>query len=154
MINRAGKTQYVRSLLGSAAALTFSALVWAGCVWLALTFLFRHQSDYLDVQALILVSYTPLVFSFITIVPHLGLLWNGLLKIWMLLITIAGLNSQFELTVMQAIICASLGWLLFYLLTALFGSRAEQIRVRLLGRQDWLRPKEAAVALLEREMKG
>src|SRR5690606_39772921 len=47
-----------------------------------------------DVLGLVLVSYAPLVFAVLGIVPHLGLLWDGVLKVWMLIITIAGLNLE------------------------------------------------------------
>jgi hypothetical protein len=151
-INRATKTQYVRGLVGSLAALGFAAFVWSGCIWLSCRYALRLDLDYHAVFAIVLVSYVPLVFSFLDIIPHVGLLCFKLLTIWGLLITVAGLHYEFGLSVMQGLGCSAVGWILFYLLNSVFGGAAEKVRLRLLGRDKWVNPKEAAVALLEREM--
>ena len=75
-----------------------------------------------------------------------------LLTIWGLLITITGLHQEFGLTIGQALACSAVGWVLFYVLNSAFGGAAERVRLRLLGRDSWVNPKEAAVALLEREL--
>ncbi len=152
MINRANKRQFARGLLGNAVTLSVSALVWSSCIWLSCQWPIGLNLNFRDVLGLVLVSYAPLVFSFLAIIPHVGLLWDGVLKFWMLLITIAGLNLAFAVPVWQAIACSGVGWLFFHLLTELFGTRVERLRLRLLGRHRWVRPKDAAVALLDQAM--
>lgn len=151
-INRASKAQYVRGLLGSLGALGFAALVWSTCIWLSCRFALGLDLPYYAVLSIVIISYTPLVFSFLDIVPHLGLLCFKVLTIWGLLITVAGLHYQFGLSPLTALACSGVGWLLFYLLNSVFGDTAQKIRLRLLGRDSWVNPKEAAVALLEREI--
>jgi len=151
-INRATKTQYLRGLVGSLAALSFAAVVWASCIWLSCRYALRLDLDFQSVFTIVLVSYVPLVFSFLDIIPHLGLLCFKTLTIWGLLITVAGLHHQFGLTTLEGLACSAVGWVLFYLLNSVFGGAAERVRLRLLGRDQWVNPKEAAVALLEKEM--
>jgi hypothetical protein len=106
------------------------------------------------VLGLVLVSYAPLVFGFLIIIPHVGLLWDGVLRVWMLLIAIAGLHQHYGIPLLHAIAASGMGWLFFLLLGELFGSKIERLRLRLLGRHEWVRPKDAAVALLERKISG
>lgn len=152
-INRATKTQYVRGLLGSLAALAFAALVWSTCIWLSCRFALGMRLDYHAVMAIVLVSYVPLVFSFLDIIPHVGLLVFKILTVWGLLITVSGLHHAFGLTLLQGLGCSGVGWILFYMLNSVFGGAAEKVRLRLLGRDSWVNPKEAAVALLEQEIR-
>ena len=152
MINRATKAQFLRGLLGGILALAVAALTWSGCIWLACLWPIGVVLPFRDVLGLVLVSYAPLVFGFLAIVPHAGLFWDGVLKVWMLLITIAGLNMEHGVDLLQAVAASGFGWLLFHLLGELFGSRVEKLRLRLLGRHEWVRPKDAVAALLDREM--
>ncbi len=151
-INRASKAQYVRGLLGSLAALGFAALIWSGCIWLSCRFFLNLELEYKAVLAIVLVSYAPLIFSFLDIIPHIGLLFFKIFTVWGLLITISGLHHQFGLSVTEGLATSGVGWILFYLLNSVFGGAAEKIRLRLLGRDNWVKPKEAAVALLEKEL--
>lgn len=151
-INRATKGQYFRGLLGSLAVLGFAAFVWSGCIWLSCRYALGLDLNYQNVFAIVLVSYVPLLFSFLDIIPHVGLLVFKILTIWGLLITITGLHHQFQLTFMQSLACSAIGWVLFYVLNSAFGGAAEKVRLRLLGRDRWVNPKQAAVALLEREL--
>lgn len=154
MINRATKAQFARGLVGGTLALAVAAGTWSGCIWLACLWPIGVVLPYRHVLGLVLLSYSPLVFGVLAIVPHAGLFWDGVLKVWMLLITIAGLNLQYGVPLFHAIAASGFGWLLFHLLGELFGSRVEKLRLRLLGRHEWVRPKDAAVALLERKMAG
>ena len=151
-INRATKGQYFRGLLGSLAVLFFTALVWTSCIWLSCRYALGITPDYHQVFAIVLVSYVPLIFSFLDIIPHVGLVVFKLLTIWGLLITITGLHREFGLTFGQSLACSAVGWVVFYVLNSAFGGAAEKVRLRLLGRDSWVNPKEAAVALLEREL--
>lgn len=151
-INRATRMQYVRGLLGSLVALGFAALIWSTCIWVSCVYLLRMDVPFLSILAIVAVSYAPLVFSFLGIIPHVGLLCFKILSVWGLLITVAGLHYEFGLSLLQGLACSGIGWVLFYALNSIFGGAAEKIRLRLLGRDSWVNPKEAAVALLEGEM--
>lgn len=154
MINRATKAQFARGLVGGTLALAAAAGTWSACIWLACRWPIGVSLPYRHVLGLVLLSYSPLVFGVLAIVPHAGLFWDGVLKVWMLLITIAGLNLQYGVPLLHAVVASGIGWLLFHLLGELFGSRVEKLRLRLLGRDHWVRPKDAAEALLERKMAG
>ncbi|MFA5506774.1 MAG: hypothetical protein WC314_19260 [Vulcanimicrobiota bacterium] len=151
-INRASRAQYLRGLVGSLAALAFSALVWSTCIWCSLRFALGMNPDYRVVVIIVGVSYSPLVFSFLDIIPHVGLFLFKIWSVWGLLITVAGLHYRFGLSPLQGLACSGVGWVLFYSLNSVFGGAAEKVRLRLLGRDKWVNPQEAAVALLEREM--
>lgn len=154
MINRASGSQFLRGLVGNSLALGMAALLWAGCIWLAFLWPIGLVVPYRDVLGLVLVSYAPMVFGVFSIVPHAGLLWDGLLRVWMLLITIAGLNLHHRVPLLQAVAASGVGWLFFHLLGELFGSRVEKLRLRLLGRDHWVRPSDAVHQLLARKMAG
>lgn len=151
-INRATRLQYLRGVVGSLAALIFAALVWSGCIWLSCRFALGMNPDYAVVIAIVAVSYTPLIFSFLDIIPHLGLLLFKIWSIWGLLITVAGLHHLYGLSPLQGLACSGVGWVIFYSLNTFFGGAAEKVKLRLLGRDQWVNPKEAAVALLEKEL--
>ncbi len=154
MINRVNGRQFVRGLLGNTLALAVAALIWAACIWLAFRWPIRNAVPYRDVLGLVLVSYAPMVFGVFSIVPHAGLFWDGLLRVWMLVITIAGLNLYHQVPLLQAVAASGVGWLFFHLLGELFGSRVEKLRLRLLGRDHWVRPSDAVQQLLARKMEG
>ena len=151
-INRATRLQYLRGLVGSLLALVFAALVWSGCIWLSCRFALGMHLDYAVVLAIVAVSYTPLIFSFLDIIPHLGLLLFKIWTVWGLLITVAGLHHQFGLSPLKGLACSGVGWVIFFSLNSFFGGAAEKAKLRLLGRDQWVNPKEAAVALLEKEL--
>lgn len=151
-INRVSRAQFVRSIIGSTFVLAFAAVVWAGCIWLACKYGLRLETDPFLIQRLVLVSYIPMIFGFLVIIPHAGLLWQRILLIWGLLVVVVGLHHQFDLTLLQGLACSGGGWLIYYVLTYLFGGRVEKIKIRLLGREGWVKPKEAAVALLSKEI--
>ena len=151
-INRATRTQYLRGLMGSLLVLGFAAVVWSSCIWLSCRYALGLTLPYREVAAIVLLSYLPLLFSFLDIVPHAGLLVFKVLTVWGLLITVTGLQYRFGLSTLQALGCSAVGWIMFYSLNSVFGGAAEKVRLRLLGRDSWVKPKEAAVALLEREL--
>lgn len=152
-INRVSRAQFIRSILGSTFVLAFAAVVWAGCIWLACRYGLRLETDPFQIQRLVLVSYIPMLFGFLVIIPHAGLLWQRLILIWSLLVVVTGLHYQFGLTLLQGLACSGGGWLIYYVLTYLFGGKVERIKIRLLGREGWVKPKEAAVALLSKEIR-
>lgn len=152
LINRVSRAEFIRSIVGSAVVLAFAAVVWSGCIWVACKYALGLDLQWLQVQSLVLVSYIPLIFGFLVIIPHVGLLWHRVLMVWGLLIVITGLHYQFGLTLLQGVACSGGGWLIYYVLTYLFGAKAEKIKIRLLGREGWVKPKDAAVALLSKEI--
>lgn len=151
-INRVTKIQFVRSLVMSTLILACAGLIWSSCIWISCRYALGMELDIFRVQMIVLASYTPFIFGFLIIIPHVGLLWQRLLMVWGLLITLAGLHFQFQLNLLQAIACSGVGWLAFYFLNYIFGGFAERIRIRLLGRDKWVKPKDAAVALLQKEL--
>ena len=153
-INRATKMQYIRGLLGSLTALGFAAVIWSACIWCSCRYALGIEAEFKTVLAIVLISYDPLVFSFLDIIPHIGLLFFKIFTIWGLFMTVAGLHYLFDLTIFQGLASSGIGWILFYLLNSAFGGAAEKVRLRLLGRDKWVKPKEAAEALLERKMSG
>ncbi len=152
MINRATRAEFLRGLLGGAVMLGLTALTWSGCIWLALRGGMGFDVHYEKILVLVLLSYAPLIFAVFSIVPHAGLLWALLLRIWMLFITIAGLNQHFRVPLLQAVMASGVGWVLFQIVGEVFRSRLERLRLALLGREDWVSPKEAAEALLTQRM--
>lgn len=154
MINRVTQTEFVRRLFGGAVLLGITAATWSGCMWLALRGGMGFDVEYRKMLLLVLLSYAPMIFAVFSIVPHAGLLWGLILRIWMLLITIAGLQQHFRVPLFQAVLASGVGWVLFQFVGELFRSKLERLRFALLGREHWVSPKEAAEALLARRMSG
>ena len=154
MINRVTKTQFVRGLFGGPVLLAVVALTWAGCIWLALRGALGVEVAFERLLSLVFLSYAPLVLGVFAIIPHAGLLWSLILRVWMLLITVAGLHQHFQVPLLYSVAASGVGWLLFQLITEVFRGKYERLRFALLGRERWVRPKEAAEQLLQRRMAG
>lgn len=111
--NRVPPRGFVLSLLGSALMLAASALFWAFSAALLARLLFRVQPAVRDVYALICLGFAPAVFGFLVLLPTLGNWLFHLLRVYALLIVLAGFGTLTGLGFWPTLISTGLGWLVY-----------------------------------------
>jgi hypothetical protein len=135
--NRVSRERFVRALLLSASIFALSAALWAGSIWLIARLLFDLSSPFRHVLISVGLSYAPLLFGLFIFMPYLGNVLNHVLRIWVLLVSIAAITSSANLRIGQALICVVLGWLVWQGLSSYVGKpigRAiDALERRLLG---------------------
>lgn len=70
--NRVTPRRFTVSLLMSALVLVISAVVWIGSIWLVLRFIFGLEGRFYRVFVVVSLSYAPLLFGFLSLLPYLG----------------------------------------------------------------------------------
>ncbi|MCZ7667812.1 MAG: hypothetical protein M5U34_11655 [Chloroflexi bacterium] len=117
--NRVNRRRFVLSLLLSAALLVVGVYLWATAVWLLATFLFGGQQSFRNVFIVVALSYAPLLYGFLVLLPYLGNIIYMALRIWILLILLMAVQALFAFGWFEAIVCSLLGWLILELIVRL-----------------------------------
>lgn len=139
--NRVKPRRFVASLLLSGLLYTSSFIVLTVSVWLVATYLYGSQKSLNTVARAIGLGYAPHLFSFFILTPYFGSPIALLLSLWSLVAIILALHVSLSLTLLQALVCSLLGWLLFQALRRTIGRPVNRL-VR------WLRRKTAGVPLV------
>lgn len=108
--NRVSPGRFVVNLLVSAAALVASVAIWSTIIWLIAEFVFGVQRPFTSYLIAVSLSYAPLLYGFLILLPYLGIIIFHLLRIWILLATIVVVAAVFDLGVGAAVVCCLLGW--------------------------------------------
>jgi hypothetical protein len=142
-VNRVPPRQFVLSLLLNGVLFAANLVIWALTVWAVARYGLR-----LDVQAgamlrLILLSSAPYVFGFFILIPYLGTAISKLLAVWSLIISVNAIMFSLNISLVIALLCIGLGWLLSQLLSATVGRPIIALR-------DWLLRTTAGGALTQR----
>lgn len=114
--NRVGRRRFVLSLLLSATLLVVGVYIWATAVWLLATFLFGGQQSFRNVFIVVALSYAPLLYGFLVLLPYLGNIIYMALRIWILLVLLIAVQALFAFGWFEAIVCSFLGWLILELI--------------------------------------
>lgn len=111
-VNRVDARRFALSVLSAAAFLVLGVFVWAFSIWAIAWGVFDARRPYTDVLTLVAVSHAPLLFGFFIVIPYLGNIIYYLLRMWMLLILLAGVGLTYSFGFWPALLCCALGWLL------------------------------------------
>jgi hypothetical protein len=120
-VSRVKPHRFVASLALSAAIFVAGFLLWSLSVWSVGTFGYGREVPYPAVLRAIALAYSPYLFSFFILTPYLGsFLWVAL-SIWSLLALVIASSVVLDLSLWQALLCNSAGWLLLQLLARTIG---------------------------------
>jgi hypothetical protein len=115
--NRVKPGRFVISVLASVIVLALSVFFWAATIWLIGRFVFGSDQSLLNVLRVVAASYAPLIFGVFIFIPYLGNIIYRLLRIWIFLALMVGVQVAYPFTFWQALWCCALGWVAYELIT-------------------------------------
>ncbi len=117
--NRVKLRRFLFSLLMFAISVVISAFLWAVTIWLLVNWLTANDWLLLDVWTVVALSYAPLVFGFLILLPYLGRIIDDVLRVWVLLVMLTGGLAFYPDNVGGVVLAGMLGWVSLYLLSSL-----------------------------------
>ena len=117
LANRVKPGRFVISIIASIAALIFSVFFWALSIWIAAALLYDGDRSYVEVLSDVSLSYAPLIFGIFVFLPYLGNFIYRILRIWVFLALLVGVQAAYGFTFFQALVCTFLGWLVYEAIT-------------------------------------
>ena len=130
-INRVRPGRFALSLCLNGLLLVVGWLVWAFVLWLIGRWLFPISPTYLTTLLLTALSYAPLAFGFLILIPWLGPFIQRLLSVWSFLIVVGAVMHEFQVGFIAALVAAGSGWLALLLLTLTIGRPIIALRTHL-----------------------
>ncbi len=125
--NRVRPGRFVFSLITAGIVLAFSVAFWAGSIWLAAWLTFDSFRPFREVLTVVYLSYAPLILGVVVFLPYLGNIIFRVLRIWIFLALLVAVQVVYPFSFWQAILCCSLGWIVYELATRLPVIRAERL---------------------------
>lgn len=110
--NRITRLRFIFSLAFGALGLLIGVVFWGFTIWILGDWLFGQQRPFTDVLVVVSLSQVPLLFGFLVLIPYLGNIINSIIHIWTLLALLTGIMVLYQFTLLPALICALLGWLI------------------------------------------
>lgn len=118
-LNRISGFHIATSLLFGAGILTVLHLTQAAVTWGVASLVLGRGLPLLDLLVVSMLSLAPLVWNFVTALPHLGLGIGRLLEAWSYVIFWYGVARTFTLSWYWALLFTIAGWLVMQLLSRL-----------------------------------
>lgn len=118
-LNRIRGLRLVAALLLSSSALVVLHVTQAAVTWALASAVLSRALPLWDLVVVALLSLAPLVFNFITALPHMGLGIGKVLEAWSYLIFWFGVANAFELSWYWALATTIAGWLVMQLISRL-----------------------------------
>jgi len=123
-LSRVSPGRFLITLVALAFSFVLGALIWVGSTWLVATILPGNRNVPLrTIFAIAAFAYAPLVLSVFIIIPYAGSALEAVLNTWTLLALVLAVQVAFEMSLIGALACAGLGWLVTRLLPRLAGGR-------------------------------
>ena len=129
--NQVRPGRFALSLVINGLLLVAGWIMWSAMVWITGGFLFDESPRFLLVLRLIGLSYAPLVFGFLVLMPYLGLFVNRVLYTWSFLVALKAVALAYHVGFWLALACVGIGWLLMLALTATVGRPVVLLRNRI-----------------------
>jgi hypothetical protein len=120
-LNRAGPARFALSLLIRGVFFTVGLLLTGAVLWLTGSLLFDRSPALSEMLALTALSYGPLAFGFLILIPFFGIAIERLLYIWVALLLVAVVRSGFGASLPTAVLCVGLAYVVQALLSATLG---------------------------------
>ena len=130
--NRVNRRHFIFALAISALSLAISVLFWAGSIWLSAAVLFDVRQSFEQILTAVAISFAPLLFGFLILLPYFGNIVFVVLRIWVFLAIIVGVRVTFQFGFWEALLCSILGWAVLELLT-----RIPFLQIRRLSNWLW-----------------
>ena len=115
--NRVNRRHFIFALAISALSLVISVLFWAGSIWLSAVILFDVRQSFEQILTAVAISFAPLLFGFLILLPYFGNIVIVVLRIWVFLAIIVGVTVTFQFSFWEALFCSIFGWAVLELLT-------------------------------------
>ncbi len=117
--NRVKLRRFLFSLVMFAISVVVSAFLWAIAIWLLVNWLTSNTWLLIDVWTGVALSYAPLVFGFLILLPYLGRIIDDILRVWVLLAMLTGSLAFYPENLGGVVLAGILGWVSLYLLSSL-----------------------------------
>ena len=117
--NRVKLRRFLFSLVMFAISVVVSAFLWAVAIWLLVNWLTDNTWLLIDVWTGVALSYAPLVFGFLILLPYLGRIIDDILRVWVLLAMLTGSLAFYPENLGGVVLAGILGWVSLYLLSSL-----------------------------------
>ncbi|MCB0164204.1 MAG: hypothetical protein KDI79_08270 [Anaerolineae bacterium] len=117
--NRVKPGRFVVSIVASVIVLIISVFVWAVSIWLTGWFIFGSNQSFVNILRVVQASYAPLIFGIFIFIPYLGNIIFRLLRIWVFLALLVGVQVAYPINFWQALFCCMGGWIVYELMTRL-----------------------------------
>ncbi len=144
--NQVRPGRFALSLLINGLLLAMGWLMWSAAVWITGEYLFDESPRFVLVLRLIGLSYAPLVFGFLILMPYLGPFVQRVLHTWSFLIALKAVAMAYHVGFWPALACVGIGWLMMMALTSTVGRPVVALRNliwhRLTGTAMDLSPQE------------
>lgn len=120
-LNRVPPRRFLLSLALMAAIFLASVVVVAATSLLLADVAFRRELAFLPTIAVLSLAHAPRLLGFLTLAPYFGELFDRILGVWVLMLTLFGLSVGIGLPVYGAALLALLGWVMARALSLAFG---------------------------------
>ncbi len=126
--NRVNRAQFIRSLLAFTFLFILSIFLWTLSIQFFAYFFFGKHKPTIDVLLLVAASFTPFIFGFLILLPHLGYYLYALLRVWVMVNLVLNLMRAYQFNIVQALVVSLLGWLLLEFVSSLSFLRLDDIK--------------------------
>lgn len=120
-LNQVSPGRFAVSLISNGVLLVVGWIFWSLVVWVIGNEIFDQDVHFGTMLALIGLSYAPLVFGFLILMPYLGPFVQRVLYAWSFIVALRSVEYLFGVGFFRALICVGIGWLLLMLLTSTIG---------------------------------
>ncbi len=114
--NRVGRRRFIMSLILSAILLIIGVYIWTTAVWLLSATLFDSHQSFQTVFIVVALSYAPLIYGCLVLLPYLGNIIYMVLRVWIFLVLLMAVQALFGFSLFDAILCSFLGWVILELI--------------------------------------
>lgn len=110
--NHVRRSRFIASLIVGAALYVFGFLFLVASIWLVASYGFGREQSFVPVVRAVGLAYAPYLFGFFILTPYLGSFFSVVLSLWNLSALLIALGVTLNLSLLQALLCSALGWLL------------------------------------------
>jgi len=113
--------RFVLSLIVSGVLYVSSFLFFVLSIWLVAVFVFDRQQSLPTVLYMTGLAYIPYLLGFFILTPYFGSFIAVSLSLWSLIVLVNALQITLALSLFQALLCSTLGWLVLQVSTRTVG---------------------------------
>lgn len=100
-------------------------------IWLVAEFVFGRSQSLPTVLTMTGLAYTPYLLGFFILAPYFGSFIAVALSLWSLVALVNALRVTLELSLLQALLCSGLGWLVLQVLSVTVGQPIQWLASKL-----------------------
>ncbi len=119
--NRVKPRRFIASLILAAGLYVFGFFFLGLSIWLVAHYVFNQNVSATVILNSIALAYAPYLLGFFSLAPYFGTLIGILLSLWSLAAILVALQIVLGLSLMQAVLCSALGWLVLQVLGRTLG---------------------------------